>query len=444
MQEMNIKTWSVLALAISAGVSQMALAESVTDQSQATGFLEGSTLNGLLRNEYFNRNRENGRKDNIDWTQAAMANYSSGFTQGTIGFGVDAYAFGAVKLDATNATANTGNLPVNRNGEPEDAYGSSGGDIKIRVSKTELKYGQMQPSAPVFAVSNTYLLPETATGFDLTSSEFKGLDLEVGHFTSTNSAISTDHDHDIHTTYSNITASSASFVGGKYQITPNWSATLYGGEFTDIWRQYYANSNYTWALGGTQSLNVDGNLYRTLSEGAEKAGTINNTTYSLAAAYSFLSAHKLTLSYQKVHGDTPFDYASTGDNGAGSAGGSIFLANSVQWSDFNGPGEQSWGIRYDLDLATYGVPGLSFMTRYINGKDINGTNAPANSAYLGEYGADGKHHETDVEAKYVIQGGPAKNLSFRLRQAFVNSNASQGEGDLTETRLIIDYPFSIL
>ncbi|WNQ07996.1 OprD family outer membrane porin, partial [Pseudomonas aeruginosa] len=38
-------------------------------------------------------------------------------------------------------------------------------------------------------------------------------------------------------------------------------------------------------------------------------------------------------------------------------GDSIFLANSVQYSDFNGPGEKSWQARYDLNLASYGVPG---------------------------------------------------------------------------------------
>ncbi|WNQ02431.1 OprD family outer membrane porin, partial [Pseudomonas aeruginosa] len=42
-------------------------------------------------------------------------------------------------------------------------------------------------------------------------------------------------------------------------------------------------------------------------------------------------------------------------------GDSIFLANSVQYSDFNGPGEKSWQARYDLNLASYGVPGLTFM-----------------------------------------------------------------------------------
>lgn len=113
-----------------------------------------------------------------------------------------------------------------------------------------------------------------------------------------------------------------------------------------------------------------------------------------------------------MHGDEPFDYIGFGGNGSGAGGDSIFLANSVQYSDFNGPGEKSWQARYDLNLASYGE--------------------------------DGKHHETNLEAKYVVQSGPAKDLSFRIRQAWHRANADQGEGDQNEFRLIVDYPLSIL
>lgn len=39
--------------------------------------------------------------------------------------------------------------------------------------------------------------------------------------------------------------------------------------------------------------------------------------------------------------DQPFGYVGFGKNGPGDGGDSIFLANSIQWSDFNGPGEKS-------------------------------------------------------------------------------------------------------
>lgn len=248
---------------------------------------------------------------------------------------------------------------------------------------------------------------------------------------------------ELYATYAGQTAKSADFAGGRYAITDNLSASLYGAELKDIYRQYYLNTNYTIPLASDQSLGFDFNIYRTTDEGKSKAGDISNTTWSLAGAYT-LDAHTFTLAYQQVHGDEPFDYIGFGGNGSGAGGDSIFLANSVQYSDFNGPGEKSWQARYDLNLASYGVPGLTFMLRYINGKDIDGTKVDSSSSYAGLYGEDGKHHETNLEAKYVVQSGPAKDLSFRIRQAWHRANADQGEGDQNEFRLIVDYPLSIL
>lgn len=436
---------SLLMLAVSAA-SQLAQAEAfVGDQAEAKGFLEDSHLDLLLRNMYYDHDGKNGAGDQRDWTQGFFANYSSGYTQGTVGFGVDAFGYLGLKLDAGGGNAGTGNLPVDSHGDPQDSYGKAGGALKVRISKTELKFGDMQPTAPVFAAGGTRLMPQTASGFALKSSEVQDLDLEAGHYTAGTGPVTTSHSGGIFATYANVEANSADFLGGRYAVTPDLSVSLYGAELEDIWRQYYGNANYTLGLGGDQSLNFDFNIYKTSDYGQAKAGRIDNTTWSFATAYSFLHAHTLTLAVQKVQGDTPFDYVGFGDNGAGAGGDSIFLANSVQYSDFNGPGERSWQARYDLAMDTYGVPGLSFMTRYINGTNIDGDHMAADSPYRAYgYGADGSHHETDVEAKYVVQSGPAKDLSFRLRQAFHRGNTDQAEADNNEMRLIIDYPLSIL
>ncbi len=84
------------------------------------------------------------------------------------------------------------------------------------------------------------------------------------------------------------------------------------------------------------------------------------------------------------------------------------------------------------------------MARHLRGYDVDGSKVSADSAYAGLYGSDGKHNETDIEAKYVVQTGPAKDLSLRIRQAFHRANSDQGEGDLSEFRLIVDYPISVL
>ncbi|EJN22136.1 outer membrane porin, OprD family [Pseudomonas sp. GM79] len=452
---MRVMKWSMIALAVAAAAStQMATAAPfVSDQAEAKGFVEDAKFDLLLRNYYFNRDNKDGSRDQKDWTQGIWGNFSSGYTQGTVGVGVDAYGYLAIKLDGGDGTGGTGNMSrsdtPNASGHREvnDSQGKAGGSIKFRVSKTELKFGDMQPStSPVFAVGGSRILPQTATGFQLQSSEIKDLDLEAGHFYSGSSQDKNARDGGLFANYANFgageEANKIDYFGGKYGITDNLSASLYGAKLEDIWNQYYANVNLTTPISGDTSLNTDFNIYRTTDTGDAKVGDVSNTTFSLATALSFLKAHTITLAFQKVNGDTPFDYIGVGKNNRG--GDSIFLANSIQYSDFNGPNEKSAQIRYDLKMAEYGVPGLSFMTRYVKGWDIDGTNTPAGSAYAGMYGEDGKHNETNFEAKYVVQNGPAKDLSFRVRQAWHFANGDQGEGDIKEFRLIVDYPLSIL
>ena len=102
-------------------------------------------------------------------------------------------------------------------------------------------------------------------------------------------------------------------------------------------------------------------------------------------------------------------------------------------------------VRYDLNMAKYGVPGLSFMTRYGKGTDADYSNA--NSVYMrrdadGNPLTDQKRWERDIEVKYVVQTGSMKEPPFRIRQA--NTRATQFESDLDEFRLIVEYPLSIL
>jgi imipenem/basic amino acid-specific outer membrane pore len=447
---MRVMKWSMIALAVAAAAStQMASAAPfVSDQAEAKGFVEDASAKLLLRNYYFNRDRKDGSTDQKDWTQGIWGNFNSGYTQGTVGVGVDAFGYLALKLDGGDGTGGTGNMSRDADGDVNDSQGKAGAAIKFRVSKTELKIGDQQPStAPVFAVGGSRVLPQTASGFQLQSSEVKDLDLEAGHFYSGTSQDRNARNGGLFATYAGVEANTIDYAGGKYAFSDNLSASIYGAQLEDIWNQYYGNLNYTIPMGGDQSLNLDGNIYRTTDTGSSKAGDISNTAYSLAAAFSFLKAHTITVAFQKINGDTPFDYIGVGTNNRG--GDSIFLANSIQYSDFNGPGEKSAQIRYDLKMAEYGVPGLSFMTRYVKGWDIDGTNLSANSAYrdsLGNplYGSDGKHNETNFEAKYVVQSGPAKDLSFRVRQAWHYANADEGEGDVKEFRLIVDYPISVL
>lgn len=298
--------------------------------------------------------------------------------------------------------------------------------MKFRISNTVLKIGDQYTTAPVFASDDSRLLPELPQGISITSNEIKGLKLEGGHFTSSVAQNQTYHD--------SLGLTKTDFVGGVYAFTPEVTGSLYYAKTEDYFRKYYSNLNWTHALSDDQSFALDFNIYDTKSDGAglqraEKDGVtkLDNRAFSLQGAYT-IGAHTFTLAAQKVTGDGDYGYGVDG-------GGTVFLANSIARSDFNAEGEKSYQARYDINMATFGIPGLSFMTRYVTGSGAN-TGTTSN----------GKEWERDIEAKYVIQSGPAKNLSLRLRQATYRSGDGvyYGSPSIDELRLIANYPLNIL
>ncbi len=174
---------------------------------------------------------------------------------------------------------------------------------------------------------------------------------------------------------------------------------------------------------GAGKVTADLRWFDSDDDGAARAGEIDNRALSLLLAYA-QGGHTLSAGWQRMNGASSMPYLD---------GSNPYLANYVQVNDFAKPEERSWQLRYDFDLRSVGVPGLSFMTRYVNGDHI----ALAN-------GDEGKEWERDVEFKYVIQAGTFKDLSLRLRNATYRTNYEQSARDVDEVRLIASYNFSIL
>lgn len=422
----------LFAAAVAGGDIQLALA---SQQSESEGFIGDTQLKLTLRNYYFNHNKGEGRVDGRDWAQAAMFDWQSGFTKGAVGFGVDAFAHEVIKLSERGGGGN--NLMVDKNGDSH-SFGHVGAAVKMRLSNTVLKYGDMQPYNPVFAAGGLRITPQTARGWMVQSDELP-FTIQAGRFTSGRGWQNSSNSQKLTTSYGNTPFDSASFIGADYTINKYISTSLYASRYEDLWDRYYGGVNYKQPLTDSQALNFGFNIYRTVDQGQAKAGQINNTAWSLAGAYT-ISAHTIKLAYQQVRGSTPFDYLGFGSHSNYSD--SIWLSNSVQYSDFNGPGEKSIQLRYDIDMSVYGIPGLSFMVRSLHGHGIDGTNADPNGAYAGYYGKNDREKETDMEAKYVMQSGPFKDLSFRVRQAWHRGDASTGGSD-DYLRIMIEYPLDL-
>ncbi|VVQ03239.1 Porin D [Pseudomonas fluorescens] len=442
---MRVMKWSMIALAVAAGTSQFAVASS---QEESKGFFGDQSLKLKTRFEYMNRDYKNGASNPSSGTAgyrqdsgiSQLLTYESGFTQGTVGFGLDAMAMGSAKLDGGSGKRGNGLFANDSEGDPEKSQGKIGGAVKLRLSDTVLKYGQQFVASPVFATDDSRLLPEVATGTLITSKEIKGLELSAGRFTALSKQTGMARDSigglpDEDGNHGKGLSSGINIFGASYAFTDNFTGALAASDADDYFKKYYINLNYTLPISDDQSLNFDLNGYKTKGEkrgdlvDAIGDGTlgVDNNLWSLAAAYS-LGAHKFTVAYQQSSGDNAYYYGVDG-------GSAIFVSNSIQISDFVGREEKSWQARYDINMATYGVPGLSFMTRYVAGNNIE-TNG------LGE----GKENEWNLESKYVIQEGPAKDLSFRARFANYRSNGAYSgySSDVYDTRLIIEYPLSIL
>ncbi|WP_433769234.1 OprD family porin [Pseudomonas putida] len=442
---MRVMKWSMIALAVAAGTSQFAVASS---QDDSKGFFGDQSLKLKTRFEYMNRDYKNGASNpsnsdsgyRQDSGLSQLLTYESGFTQGTVGFGLDAMAMGSVKLDGGKGHRGNGLFAINSDGEEEKSQGKVGGAVKFRLSDTVLKYGQQFVASPVFATDDSRLLPEVATGTLVTSKEIKGLELSAGRFTALSKQTGMARDSigglpDEDGNHGKGLSDGINIFGASYAFTDNFTGALAASDADEYFKKYYINLNYTLPIADDQSLNFDLNGYKTTGDkrgdlvDAIGDGTlgVDNKLWSLAAAYS-LGAHKFTVAYQQSSGDNAYYYGVDGNS-------TIFVSNSIQISDFVGREEKSWQARYDINMATYGVPGLSFMTRYVMGDNIK-TNG------LGE----GKENEWNLESKYVIQEGPAKDLSFRARFANYRSNGAYSgySSDLYDTRLIIEYPLSIL
>ncbi len=428
---MQVMKWSVMALAVTAGTAQLAMASA---QSEAKGFIEDSDLqlfNRILAHQRDYKNEDDARTSE-EVGLGTRVLFESGFTQGTVGFGVDAHTLTSTKLDTGRGRFGLGQFAESTNlnskgvGEPEDNQTEAGAAVKARLSNSTLKYGSQFVASPVFSTDDARILPEVATGTYLSSTEIEGLELSAGRFTALSSQTQTGRDTK---TQEDQTLKSINIYGISYSFTDNLSASFHASDVEDFWKKKYVNINYGVPLADDQSLNFDFNYYKSDDEGRALAGELQNKLWSLTSGYT-LGAHTVTLGYQRSSGDTGYNYGIDG-------GGTVWVGNSIQISDFVGKDERSWQVRYDLDMETYGVPGLSFMTRYVTGDNIDTT-----------AGVEGEENEWNFESKYVIQEGAAKDLSFRLRHAIYRANDAYNVDydtpDMNDTRLIIEYPLDII
>ncbi|MGJ7516796.1 OprD family porin [Pseudomonas baetica] len=393
-------------------------------------FIKDSKASLELRNFYFNRDfRQTNAAQSMqeEWAQGFLLRYESGYTEGLIGVGFDALGLEGIKLDSSPDRAGSGLLK--RHGNPrdgsQDEYGELGLTAKLRASKSALKLGTLMPKLPTILANDSRLLPQTFEGGQLTSLEIEGMTVDAGRLTQVNQRDSSDYEDMGITrtgakgiTTQNATSDKFDFASLNYKWTGNLATAYSYGHLDNFYSQHLVNLTYVLPVATGQSLKTDLRFARSTDDGGSN---VDNNAFGAMFTYN-LGGHALGLGYQSMSGDTGYAYVNGAD---------AFLVNFVQIGDFASKDEKSWQARYDYNFAAIGVPGLTFMTRYINGDNIDlGSNRP-----------EGKEWERDTDIGYVVQSGPLKNVGVKWRNATVRS--TNFGSDLDENRLIVSYTLAI-
>jgi hypothetical protein len=411
-----------LALAVAAstlGLSQVAVADLIGD----------SKVSLEARNFYFNRDfREDaGQSKSEEWAQGFILRMNSGFTEGTVGLGADAIGMFGFKLDSGDGTAGSGLLVPDQSGGSQDNYSDLAVAAKAKVSNSTLRVGQMQFKNAAIASSDGRLLPQVFEAGHLVSQEIDGLMLEAAHVREVNHRDSGDYEDIAITsggrrgiaTTGGATADSFDFIGGTYKVTKDLTAGYYYSNLDELYKQHSFNAVHVLPLGDKQSLKTDLRYARSTDDG--NRSNVDNKAFGAMVTYA-LGGHAFGLGYQQMDGDTGFAYINGTDP---------FLVNYVQIRDFANKDEKSWQARYDFNFASIGIPGLTFMTRYLTGDNID----------RGVGVSEGREWERNTELMYVFQEGALKNLGVRWRNATVRDNFSR---DIDENRLIVSYTLPLM
>lgn len=435
----------------------------LAQQASAAGFIEDSKATLKLRNFYINTdNRDAGTKaagaqsKNEEWGQGFQVDYTSGFTAGTVGFGLDAIALLGVRLDSgggTNgatATSYGGTVfPSKSNGNAVNDFSSLGVTAKVKISQTELRYGTLMPKLPVISYNDGRLLPQTFEGGQITSNEIKDLTLiggQIEHVKGRNSS----NDAQMSIGGANArTANSNKFIyaGADYKVTKDLLLQYYYGNLDQFYKQNFLGLVHNWAIG-PGVLKTDLRYFNSTDDGkngsvpayysngnyqsqASGKGKVDNNLYSGLLLYT-VAGHTFGGGYQVSNGSSDFPWLNQGD------GSSNYTITDSQIQKFARAGERTWQARYSYDFAKVGVPGLTAGAVYLRGDNIDTYNANKVQTNNGA-----SEWERDITVAYVVQEGALKNLGLMWKNAMWRNDIA-GQRNQDENRLIVSYSIPLL
>lgn len=389
-------------------------------------FISDSTSSLAARNFYYHRDYTNGRNDLNEWAQGLALNLQSGYTEGAVGFGLDLTGWLGIKLDSAPGSSGTGILPKGASGRAPDDYSRLGATAKVRYANNTLRVGTHMPRLPLLNASDARLLPQTFNGITLENTAIDKLLLTTGAFNRTTDRAQAGADK---MTLSNSDVRNFGlgerngvnfhYLGAEFKPLTNLALKAYYGGLQNYYQQSFLGATYTYQINEAQYWNMDLRGFHSQNDGKHYVQHVDNTTLGGLFTYG-IGAHAFSIGAQRVTGETGFTYV---------AGTDAYVVNSIQWGNFSSAQERSLQFKYRYDFAALGVPGLTFMTRYVKGDNIDRHSL-----------SEGKEWERNTDVGYVIQQGSFKGLDITVRNASYRTNFSN---DLDETRVIVNYKYNL-
>ncbi|PTR25317.1 MULTISPECIES: OprD family outer membrane porin [unclassified Pseudomonas] len=443
---------STLALAVTVGV--------LAQQAGAAGFLEDSKASISSRTMYYDADMREGASTPAnrqrETAEGLKFDYLSGFTQGTVGFGIDAQALVGIHLDGGKGHHPTGNsnsfFPSDGN-EAADEWSRLDGNVKARFSKTEAHLGgALAPNLPILIANDSRLLPQTFEGGTITSKEIDNVTFNFGQLEHASGRASSNSTG---LSVAGATEDSNKFLygGADWKVTKDLMLQYYYANLEDFYKQNFLGLVHVYPIAANQSFKTDIRYFDSSSDGkngdpgfqfnnnngfAKEKGVVDNKTWSAMFTYT-LGGNAFLIGHQRVNDDGGFVFLNQGNlvdnngNPEGAGGASFYSFTDATVGSFIRAGENTTFGQYSYDFASLGVPGLKASIAYLNGQDIKATNG---------VGKDLSEHETDARIDYVIQTGALKGFGTTLRHGTYRGNTSTLDQD--QTRLIFNYTYSFM
>ncbi|MFJ2982716.1 MULTISPECIES: OprD family porin [unclassified Pseudomonas] len=413
-------------------------------QAYAAGFVENSVAKLTARNFYYNGDNRDGANEpskQEEWGQGFILDYKSGFTEGTVGVGIDALGLWGIKLDS--GRGRSGQLfPSGDDGRAEREFGSLGLTAKARISKTVARVGTLLPKNPVAVYNDGRLLPQTFEGYEVQSNESDRLSLVGGRLLHAKARNSSDREP-LSIAGSNKSGGQRSndfyYAGADYKLGKNLVAQYYYGTLADFYKQHFLGLKHTASVAGGKLItdaryfnsdsdgknaSSEGRLEGYKGSGKDSASTeVDSRVWSLMSTYS-KGGHSVGLGYQEAIGDSDMPFLNQGD------GSSVYLITNAQIGKFQRAGERTWVAKYGYDFASVGLDGLTASVAYFSGSGVKAAGT-------------GSEWERDLALSYVIQDGSFKGLGVALKSAAIRSGVNSQRGQ-DRNRIMLSYTLSIL